>query len=387
MSVPLLIVAGEVSGDLHAAAMLRALRRRRPDIAAWGIGGNALRSAGMDLVRHVREMETIGLTDALRRLPHFFRVYAELVRRLDAHPPAAAVLVDFPGFNLRLARALRARGIPVIYYICPQIWAWRHSRIRTIARNVRRLLVIFPFETDLFQGRSLRVEFVGHPLADAIAEEMKEPAPPLPWAGEPRLAVLPGSRRQEIARILPPLLGAAARVEKERPGASFLLAVSDEEAAGWVRGGLATAGERPRKIEIVAGRTRQVLREARAAWVASGTATLEAAMLGCPMIVVYRTSPLTYGAARAVVRVRHIGLVNLVAGRPVCPELLQGAARPAMLARAIAPLLDDTPERRAMSEGLADVAAALGGAGAAERAAAAVAEELRSAAGPLGARA
>ncbi len=378
MSVSLMIVTGEVSGDHHAAALLRALRRRRPDVAAWGIGGDALRDAGMDVVHHVRDMESIGFTDALFRLPFFLSVYRDLLRRVDAAPPAAAVLVDYPGFNLRLAHALRLRGIPVVYYICPQVWAWHRSRIRTIAANVRRLLVIFPFEIDLFKGMSLRVEFVGHPLADTIAQASDHDETPLPWRGEPRIALLPGSRRTEIDRILPPLLGAAGRIARERKEASFIIAAPDEKAAGWIRIQLAAAGECPPRLEIVVGRTRRVLREARAAWVASGTATLESALLRCPMVIVYRTGPLTYAIARALIRIPHIGLANLVAGRALCPEILQNAARPEVLADALEPLLDDSPQRRAMLEGFEQITAALGGPGAADRAAQAVAEELNN---------
>jgi lipid-A-disaccharide synthase len=264
----------------------------------------------------------------------------------------------------------------VVYYICPQVWAWRRSRIRTIAANVDRLLVIFPFEVDVFRDEALRVEFVGHPLADAIRADAGDGGGDLPWNGAPRIALLPGSRRLEIERILPPLLAAAARIGRDRPEASFLIAAPDAEAVAWIRAAVAAAAERPARCEIVVGRTRRVLREARAAWVASGTATLEAAMLGCPTIIVYRMAPFNYALARRLIRVPHIGIVNLVAGREVCPELVQEAANPDALAHALTPLIDDTPERGNMLRAMADVTARLGEGGAAERAAAAVAEEI-----------
>lgn len=372
--------AGEISGDLHAAAVARALRARRSELTYWGIGGDGLREAGAELLRHVREMEAIGVSEVLRRLPFFRRVFRQMLQRASENPPTVAVLVDYPGFNLRLARALNRMGVPVIYYICPQVWAWRRSRARLLVEHVRRLLVIFPFEVDFFRGMQLRVEFVGHPLVDVLRADAAAPvSTPLPWAGEPRVALLPGSRRSEIERILPPLLEAASLVEREKPEASFLIAAPDERALPWIRDARAAAPARPARCEVTVGRTRQVLREARAAWVASGTATLEAAMLGCPTVIVYRTSALNYAIGRRVIQVPFIGIVNLIAGRPVCPELIQGDATPIALARSLLPLLDDTLERAAMRAGMAEVTASLGTGGAAERAADAIAEEIAAA--------
>jgi len=381
MSLSVLWSAGEVSGDLHAAAVARALRARRPDLSFWGIGGDALRAEGTDLVRHARDMEAVGFAEVIRRYPFFRRAFYDVLRRARAAPPTVAVLVDYPGFNLRLARALHAMGVPVVYYICPQVWAWRRARARILAECARRLLVIFPFETDFFRGYPrLRVEFVGHPLVDALtADAAAPPGAPLPWGGAPRVALLPGSRRSEIGHNLPVLLAAAARIERERPEASFLIAAADERAVAWIRAVESAAAERPARCATVVGQARRVLREARAAWVASGTATLEAAMLGCPTVILYRTARLNYEIGRRVIRVPFLGIVNLVAGRAVCPELIQKAASPEALARALTPLLDDTPERDAMVRGMAEVGAALGMGGAAERAADAIAAEIAAA--------
>jgi lipid-A-disaccharide synthase len=245
-----------------------------------------------------------------------------------------------------------------------------------VADVVDRLLVIFPFEPAVFEGTGLRVDFVGHPLVDVAARVRAEPLLALPWKGEPRVALLPGSRRQEIQRILPPMWKAAGLLEARVPGISFLIAAPSKEVAGLVKEGLRGVPGGPSRCEIVAGQTRQILRQARAAMVASGTATIETALMECPQIVVYKTSWLTYTAGKMLVHVPHLGMVNLVAGRRLCPELIQGAATPAALASALEPLLGDTPARAAMLDGLRQVIRALGAGGASEHAAAILLEEL-----------
>ncbi len=372
MNRSLLVVAGEVSGDLLAGEVIRILRRDAPDIAVWGIGGERLAAAGADLRRHVRDMAVMGLAEVLRRYGFFRRALNDLVAEAERRPPAAALLVDYPGFNLRLAARLHARGIRVIYYVCPQVWAWHRERIPQMARILDRLLVLFPFETAVFAGTGLPVEFVGHPLVDIAAAARAAPETPLPWGGAPRIALLPGSRRQEIERILPPMLGAARRLEAIHPDAGFLIAAASEEARAVIERVRRAAPAGPARLAVVAGAAREVLRQARAAWVASGTATVDAALMDCPCAVVYRTSPLTYALARRLVKVPHIGMVNLIAGREVCPERIQGAARPGPLIEALLPLIAEGPARQQALDGLADVRRALGPGGAAERAAAAV---------------
>lgn len=371
-----LVVAGEVSGDLHAGALARALRATGADIRLRGVGGDQLRAAGAELLYDVRDTAVMGFSEVVRRLGFFRKMFDDLVAEAERTRPDLAILVDYPGFNLRFARRLHARGIRVLYYVCPQVWAWHRSRIPKMAHDVDRLLVIFPFEVEAFAGTGLRVDFVGHPLVDEARAALAEPPVELPWEGALRIALLPGSRRQELERILPDLCAAAARIERERPQVSFLIAAPSEEMATLARTIVDAQPERPRRCGVVTGVTRHVLRQARAAWVASGTATIETCLMDCPMTVVYRTAALTYLLGRMLVKVDHIGMVNLVAGRRLCPELIQGAATPEALAGAIAPLLDDTPERRAMLEGYADVRRRLGEGGAANRAAAIVREEL-----------
>ncbi len=378
MSRPLrlLIVAGEVSGDLHAARLLEQLRAREPGVTAFGIGGDRLRAVGMETLYETRDMAVMGFSEVIRRLGFFRRALREMESAALVRRPDAVILVDYPGFNLRLAARLRSRGLKVIYYICPQVWAWHRSRVDLMARVVDRLIAIFPFEPPVFEDTGLRVSYVGHPLVDEARVALDAPPMEWPWPGGPRIALLPGSRRQEIERILPPLWAAAKRVEQHHPEASFLLASPTEPVADMARRVLARQSSGPARFDIVVGRTHAVLRQARAAWVASGTATVDAALMNCPHVVVYRTSLPTYLLGRMLIRVPHIGMVNLVAGRRVCPELIQGQANPVRLADALNRLIEESPARAETLEGLAAVRRALGTGGAAARAADIVLEEL-----------
>ncbi len=367
-----MVVAGEVSGDMHAAAVIRSLRSRMPDLTVFGLGGDEMAAAGAELLHHVRDLSVMGLYEVLKRYGYFRRIFAEVLEAAERRRPDAVLLVDYPGFNLRLARRLRGRGPRLVYYVCPQVWAWKRGRIATMARDLDRLLTIFPFEARLFKGTGLAVDFVGHPLVDEAARALAAPPRDLPWCRGARLALLPGSRRQELERILPPMVE-AVRFLRERSEIAPVVATPNPEvaqAASEIMDGNGGA------LPVVVGQTREVLRQARAGLVTSGTATLEAALMDCPMVVAYRTSPLTYAAARRVVRVPHIGMVNLVAEREVCPERIQDRCTGSELSEAVAPLLEDGPAFAAMKSALADVRARLGEGGAADRAAACLAEEL-----------
>jgi lipid-A-disaccharide synthase len=369
VSRSVLVIAGEVSGDQRAAEVIRAVRARNPAVHFWGIGGPEMRAAGATTRHDIREMAVMGLVEVLRRYAFFRRVFNEMIAAAEAGRPDAVLLVDYPGFNLRFAAQMKRRGIKVLYYICPQVWAWHRSRIPKMAQIVDRLLAIFPFEPKVFEGTKLKVDFVGHPLVDAAQAARAAPPQPLPWQGGPKIALLPGSRRQEIERILPSLLQAAVLVQEQIPDASFILAAPSETVAKIVRATLAKLDAGPARCALVVDKTREVLRQARAALVASGTATLETALMGCPMLVVYRTSLPTYLIGRQLISVSHIGMVNLIAGRTLCPEFIQHDATPEKLAAGLLPLLGDTPERAAQLAGLAEVAVRLGAPGAATRAA------------------
>jgi len=372
----LLVIAGEVSGDMHAANVIHALKKKRPNLHVWGIGGDRLQEQGAELLQHTRDMSVLGLVEVLKRYGFFRRVFAETLKQVDQRKPKAALLIDYPGFNLRLAAELKKRGVRVIYYVCPQVWAWHRSRIPKMAKIIDRLLVIFPFEVDIFSKTGLNVQFVGHPLVEQANAVFDLPQEPLPWPGSLKVAMLPGSRRQELERILPDMLAAAARLERDFPDAGFLLPAATPEMEKLALAIIEQAGERPKRLIVVLGKTRPILRQARAAWVASGTATLETALMECPMVVVYRTATLTYLVGKQVVRVPHLGMVNLLAGKELCPELIQHAVTPDNLVRAITPLLGDTTERAVMVEGLRAVKKSLGSGGAADLVAAVLEQEM-----------
>lgn len=371
----LMIIAGEISGDMHAAAMVHALRKRVPGLSAYGIGGPAMREAGVQTTCDVDDMTLVGFGEVFRRLPFYRRVFFDMLKLAREKKPDAVILVDFPGFNLRFATRVHRLGIHTIYYICPQVWAWNRRRIPRMAAAIDRLIAIFPFEAAHFEGTGLKVSFAGHPLVDEAAAVRAEPPPDLPWHGKPRVAILPGSRPSEIERMLPVMGAAARRVERRFPRAGFIVACPGQEQAKLVeqlRGSI----EGPARPAVVTGHTRHVLLQADAALVASGTATVEAALMGCPMVIAYRMSLLTYVMGRLLVRVPHIGMVNIIADRRVCPELVQSEATPDALAEAVMPLLEDTPERRAMVAELERVQEKLGHGGAADRAAEQVLESL-----------
>ncbi len=376
MSKSVLVIAGEISGDMHAARVVEAVRSRQPDVRFWGIGGDELEKAGMEVLYHVRDMAVMGLTEVLQRYFFFRKVFHRMQALARERRPDAVWLVDYPGFNLPFARKMNRLGIKVLYYVCPQVWAWRRSRIRRMARDVDRLLVIFPFEVEVFSGTGLRVDFVGHPLVEETQHVWHGMEADLPWPGEERVALLPGSRVQEVERILPVMLEAARRLERMRKDMGFLIAAPSSKIAEVASHRVQSSGVKPERIEIVVGRTREALKQARAAMVASGTATIETALMRCPMIVVYKTAALTYWFGRRLVCVPDIGMVNVVAGKRICPEFVQQEAQPEKMAEAMEAILDDTPERTLMVKELESVAKELGEGGSAGRAAEILLEEI-----------
>ncbi|MDZ4198796.1 MAG: lipid-A-disaccharide synthase, partial [Kiritimatiellia bacterium] len=279
MSRSLLVVAGEISGDLHAAAVVRKVRLALPGLRIWGVGGDALAAEGVELRRHTRDMAVMGLAEVLKRYGFFRKALRDLSEEARRNPPDVALLVDYPGFNFRLAAKLHPLRTRIVYYVCPQVWAWRRSRIRQMAGWVDRLQVIFPFEEPIFREAGIQTEFVGHPLVEEARAALLEPDADLPWSGSSRIALLPGSREQEVARLLPVLAAAAWWLRKRRPETSFLVASPTEEMAVLQRRKLRQLGSPEGLLPVVAGQTRQILKQASAAWVASGTATLEACLM------------------------------------------------------------------------------------------------------------
>ncbi|MEA2694682.1 MAG: lipid-A-disaccharide synthase [Acidobacteriota bacterium] len=383
-SDPLLVVAGEASGDLHGARLISELKRLDPGLATFGLGGDEMRAAGLEAVAHSSEISVVGITEVWKVLPRAREIFAALLKETERRRPRGAVLVDFPDFNLRLAKELKRRGVPVLYYISPQVWAWRRGRVKTIARVVDRMLVLFPFEVDFYAKAGVDVVHVGHPLVDEVPErtsiwEQGEPAGPY------RISLLPGSRRSEVEALLPTMLQAVALLAKELPIEVQLIqapTIPEEMLTEEIElSGL--------PVRIVAGSTSSNARfdaiaDSHLALCASGTATLEVGLLGTPMIVVYRLGTWTYLLARALVRLPDIALVNLVLGRRVVPELIQGAATPPRIAAEAARLLGDREAIAGIRQALSPLRGKLGQGGASARAAREVASFLRL--GPKGSK-
>lgn len=364
----LLIVAGEASGDLHAASVARELRLLRPELTLVGIGGDRMQAAGIELLEHAEKLAVMGFLEVIRHVPQHYRLLRELEIRLRSGRVGLLLLLDYPGFNLKVAAAAHRAGVPVLYYITPQVWAWGARRIPRIARLVTRAAVIFRFEEELLRPRGVDVTFVGHPLLDRMAElpTREEARARLGLHDGPVLALFPGSRSQEIARHLDPFVATARELERRHPGLQVVVSAA------------ATVKLDPARCPyaIVTGASADVLRAATAALCKSGTTTLEAAVADCPLVVAYRTSGITYQVARRVVKIPHIGLVNIVAGEELAPEFVQHALVPPLVADALDPLLDETSaERRRMLTGLAAVRGKLGTPGAARRVAA-MADEM-----------
>jgi len=369
-----MLVAGEASGDLHGATLARALTSLEPGIALVGMGGSRMEAAGVRLLHGIDRAGVVGGTEVLGRLPALVRILRDLGHRLAELRPRALVLIDFPEFNLRLARRARAERIPVVYFMAPQVWAWRRGRLQTMARDVTRVLAVFPFEVGLYQDAGVPVDFVGHPLLDVLPPIARAAARAgLAAEDEQLVGLLPGSRVAEVQRHLGVLLGAAQKILGRESRVRFALPLAATIRAADVEGSIRDTGL---AVQVLRGEAYRVMAGADLLLLASGTATLEAACYGTPMVVLYRLSRLSYALARLLVRgVSHISLPNIIAGRGVVPELIQGQATPARLARAALALLRDGEARARQQAVLREVRARLGQSGAGERAARAVLRE------------
>ncbi len=334
------IMAGEPSGDAYGARLAAELFRLRPGLRIEGMGGEAMRQAGVDILVDSTDLAVVGLAEVLRNLPFFRRIFLRLRRQATARRPATVVLIDYPGFNLRFAAAMKQAGIPTVYYVSPQVWAWGRRRIGKLARWVRKMLVLFPFELDVFAGTGLDVEFVGHPLVEILRGQRQ----PETTRENNTVLLLPGSRDQEIKRLLPDMLAAARLLQKRRPELRFVISLHSERLTPSVQAVLNKAeGQRQTgpapALETVSGQTRQWLQRATAGIAASGTVTMEAAIMGLPLTVVYRVHPLTYWLGRWLVNVPFLTMPNLVAGECVYEEFVQQQCRPAAVAGSLEKIL------------------------------------------------
>ncbi len=356
-----LFVVGEASGDLHAGKVAEALRAAEPALPMAAVGGGHLRRAGASILVDVAELAVMGFTEVLAHIPRHARLLRQLTARLQSGRVGLVILLDYPGFNLKVAAAARAAGVPVLYYITPQVWAWGAGRLATLASRITKAAPILPFEEPLLRAHGVDATFVGHPLLDRV-DGMPSPADARRLLGldptAPVLAVFPGSRRAELSRHLEPFLEVATRLQGRVPGLQVVVSVAPTVEI--------PAAQCP--FPLVREASFTVLRAATAGLLKSGTTTLEAAVAGLPHVIGYRTSALTYAIAKRVVTIPHIGLVNVVAGREVSQEFVQGAFRPDRVASALLPLLDvASPERAAAAQGLAAVRDRLGTPGAAQR--------------------
>ncbi|MCB2226298.1 MAG: lipid-A-disaccharide synthase [Desulfarculaceae bacterium] len=358
------MVAGEASGDQHAARLAMALRELAPGLSLSGIGGPELEAAGAHLLSRSEDLALVGVAEVLPKLRVILGALRGLKRHMKKTRPDLVILVDFPDFNFRVGKAAKKLGLKVLYYISPQVWAWRPKRARKMASFVEHLACVFPFEPEFFRLHApfLPVSFVGHPLLDEPEPDLGVPLP-VPEEAE-LVGLLPGSRMSEISRLLPLLLAAAKKLQERREGLHFVLplapGLSREKVEPFLK-------DTPRGLTIIPGRARQVMAQSKLLLVASGTATLQAALAGTPGVVVYKTGGFNYLVARSLIKVEHIAMPNLIAGHRLLPELIQGEATAENLAAEAYELLTDQARRRQVQEGLAEVRRRLGGPGANRR--------------------
>lgn len=362
----IMLVVGEASGDAHGALLVEALHKRDAALKIYGVAGERLQRMDFEALFSVAQLTGMGLVELFGNLGNLWRAYRRLKQMLKERRPNLLVLIDFPEFNLRLARVAKSLRIPVLYYVSPQIWAWRKGRVRQIGRWVDQMAVIFPFEVEFYERHGVKATFVGYPLLESVRAK-EDRASILRKIGldpaKPAIALLPGSRRGEVSRHLPVMRDAAARLNQERSVQFFCVCATTIDAAE-----IAGAMQSPRlRIPIVQDQRYDAIHAADLVWTASGTATLETALLGRPMIVVYRLSWLTYAIARLLVRVDHIGMVNLICGERVVPELIQSNVNSERIAAESRVLLDDREMRCRIKTKLAQLRERLGGPGAAER--------------------
>ena len=362
-----MIVAGEASGDLHGSHLVRQILRLRPGVRFFGVGGRLMAEAGVDILHDVTRQSVIGFTEALKSVRPLRRVQEQLALLLEEERPDVFVPIDFPSFNLKLAAKARMLRIPVVYYFSPSTWAWGAKRAELVANAGMNVCSVFPFEAEVYRKAGANVIYVGHPLLDivktALETEKARELLGLP-SGGPVLALLPGSRTQEIRRLLRPMVSAFELLRAEMPDLVGVVPAAHTTPVSSLE---ELIGDAP--IHIVEGQTHAALRAADAAVITSGTATLEAAILGTPQVMVYKLSSVSYGIAKRLVRIRHVALPNIVAGKEIVKELLQEAVTPQAIADAVRPLFLDAEAGRRMRQDYADLVRRLGRQGAVERAA------------------
>ncbi len=365
-----MIVAGEASGDLHGSLLVREMLAVNPGLHFYGIGGNKMKEAGVKLLAHAADIGVVGATEVFAKIGTFIQIIRKVSRSMDQFRPDLVVLIDFPDFNLNIvARAAKKRNIRIFYYISPQVWAWRKGRIEQIKKLIDRMAVILPFEVDVYGEKGFAVDYVGHPLMDTVKTDLtKNEARQLFGLAQSKttIGLLPGSRTSEISRLLPVMMSAVKIISQKIPDAQYILPLADTLREESVRGFIDASGI---PVKIVSGHTYDAVGCCDLAIVTSGTATLETGLLGVPMIIIYKLSVLSAIIGRLFIDVSHIGLVNIVAGKTVVPELIQLDATPGRIAREALAILLNEEKKRAIEAELAAIRAKLGEPGAARRAA------------------
>ncbi len=360
-----MIIAGEASGDLHGAGVVRELKRRDPNCEIFGIGGDKMQAAGMMNIYHIRELAVMGFWEVIQHLPLLRSVERTLEVVIRGKRPEVLLLIDYPGFNLRFAEKARKEGVKIIYYISPQVWAWNPGRVKKMRSLIDKMLVVFPFEEEIYKKEGIDVEFVGHPLLEVLGETQGRDEFCTRYGfdrSKQILGLFPGSRKQELERIFPAMLGAARRIHQKKSvnvavGISSVLDM--EYARSFLRGDF--------PVQLIQNATYDVMKNSDLALVTSGTATLETGFYQTPMIVVYKTSFLSYVIGKMLIRIKNIGLVNIIAGETVVPEFIQGRVHPEKLAAEALAMLDDPARLKAIASKLGCVKERLGAPGASRR--------------------
>jgi lipid-A-disaccharide synthase len=361
------IVAGEPSGDLYGAKLVEAMASLSPQVEFYGIGGSEMEKRKVHLLFSSSELAVVGVTEVLEKMGNIWRAWRRMKRFIKDHKPHLAVLIDYPGFNLRLAKVFNENAVPVLYYVSPQVWAWRPGRIKKIAKRVAKMAVILPFEASLYEQAGVDVEFVGHPLLDILDDGLsrEKARRQLGIAADALfIGLLPGSRGGEVKALLPPLVGAAEILASDFPLSRFMIPLASAIGRDAVQGFIAQSRI---PIEIVEGRAFEVMKAADLLLMASGTATLEGAIAGAPMVIIYRLSPITYLIGRMLVKIKCFGLANIVVGRKVVPELLQGEVTPQRIAFEAKKILQDHAKREEIKDEFRLIKDKLGGKGASQR--------------------
>ena len=361
----IMIIAGETSGDIHGAKLVSAMRKRNNGLFFCGIGGRALGEAGVKLLMDASEIAVVGITEVFSKIPNILKGLRVVKKALKTLRPDLLILIDFPDFNLHLASSAKKLGIPVLYYISPKVWAWRSGRVKRIGELVDHLAVILPFEEDFYRSHAIPVTFVGHPLLDTLTSPQNKTLNGR-TKDNPVIGFLPGSRDGEIARHLPIMINAARILHRKIDNVKFLISLAPEVKRTYVEE-IIKKHKAEIAFELVADSSEKVFERSTLVVAASGTVTLEAAISGTPMVIIYKVSPISYWVGRAMIKVKHVGLANLIAGRKIVPELLQKEASPIRISDTVFEMLGDPSGLERVRLELLNIRDLLGGPGASER--------------------